>query len=617
MIRHVPRGEIMSAHLMTAAMAAILCFTAASDSGAAPESAAQDPRPAHCRVQGLVTDPSGAVLPRVRVEFRRADGEVAAAVYTNGRGEFAAELVEGPYVVSAALAGFAALADLRSEVAAGMPPLCLTLEIPRIEDQIVVTANRSEAPRTQIGSSMTVIPGSATAQAGISQTSEALRTVPGMLISQSGGAGQLTSLFIRGGESDYAKIMVDGIPLNEPGGSYNLANLSAAGIERIEVVRGPQSALFGSDAMTGTIQIFTRQGARDGLRPAPGVMIEGGSFSHTHYGGSLRGGNDRFDYSTSFSRMDTDNDVPNGSFNNATAMANLGYRPSSAWELRALVRTESGRTGSPGPSAFRAPDPDEYFRRRDLSGGVTARHFSSAVWSQKLSYTVHDSRQFSEDPSDSGMHTPRYQGKSAPFPAFDFAYRFLNRTRRQKLQFQSDLIVPGGHLLVAGVDYERQSGLVGDPSSGLLKARRENYGAYLQDQWAIRNRLFTAVGVRLEDNDSFGFFAAPRASLAWHVHRPVPGSPFGLTKIKGNFGMGIKEPTLVESYSDSPFFRGNPDLRPERATSFDAGIEQHFGQDAGVLEIGYFHNHFRDQIGFAITDYQTFSGSFFNIGKSR
>jgi outer membrane receptor protein involved in Fe transport len=176
--------------------------------------------------------------------------------------------------------------------------------------------------------------------------------------------------------------------------------------------------------------------------------------------------------------------------------------------------------------------------------------------------------------------------------------------------------MPHGHLLTAGADYERESGSIGDPQS-LTEAVRNNFGFFAQDQWALRDRLFAAAGVRLENNDSFGFFAAPRISLAFHVHQPSPGSAVGLTKIKGNFGLGIKEPTLVESYSQSPFFRGNPDLKPEKSVSFDAGIEQHFGEGRSLLELTYFDNRFRDQVGFVTTDFTTFEGSFFNIGKTR
>jgi vitamin B12 transporter len=565
---------------------------------------------------GFVVDESGAGLPRAKLELRDPGGRVRASTQTNTKGEFAISLPEGPYIVDATLAGFAPLRGQIVDVGPSPPPLTLTLRIPGVEQQIVVTATRTAAAVPQVGASVTVLTREQLSRDRIATVAEALRKVPGLALVQSGGQGQLTSAFVRGGESDYTKVLLDGIPLNEPGGSYNFANLSATGIDRIEIVRGPQSALFGSDAIAGVIQVFTHRAREDGISPTPRLLLEGGTFSSFRYAAGVSGRGERVDYSTSFSRTDTDNDVLNGSFNEATFTVNAGFITSQKTALRAIFRSEAGRAGVPGPWAFRRPEPDEYFERRDLSGGLEFTHFAAISWTQKLSYTVNDSRQFLEDPGDSGSFVSEFEGHRAPFVSLDFPFQFLNHTSRQKINYQSDIVMPRGHLLTAGADYERESGTIGDPQS-LTEAVRNNFGFFAQDQWAVQDRLFAAAGVRLENNDSFGFFAAPRLSLAFHAHQPSAGSALGLTKIKGNFGLGIKEPTLVESFSQSPFFLGNPDLRPEKSVSFDAGIEQHFGPGSSLLELTYFDNRFRDQVGFVTTDFTTFAGSFFNIGKTR
>ncbi len=579
------------------------------------QSAIRNPQSA-IEVTGFVVDESGAGLPRAKLEFRDRGGSVIASTQTNTKGEFALSVPEGSYIVDAMLAGFAPLLGQIVDVGPSPPPLMLTLRIPEVEHQIVVTATRTEAAVPQVGASMTILTREQLSRDGIATVAEALRKVPGLALVQSGGQGQLTSAFVRGGESDYTKVLLDGIPLNDPGGSYNFANLSATAIDRIEIVRGPQSALFGSDAIAGVIQIFTHRAREDGISPTPRLLLEGGTFSSFRYAGGVSGRGERLDYSTSFSRTDTDNDVLNGSFNEATFTVNAGFITSQKTALRAIFRSEAGRAGVPGPWAFRRPEPDEHFERRDLSGGLEFTHFAAISWNQKLSYTVNDSRQFSEDPGDSGSFVSEFEGHRAPFVSLDSPFQFLNHTSRQKINYQSDIVMPRGHLLTAGADYERESGTIGDPQS-LTEAVRNNFGFFAQDQWAVQNRLFAAAGVRLENNDSFGFFAAPRLSLAFHAHQPSAGSALGLTKIKGNFGLGIKEPTLVESFSQSPFFRGNPDLRPEKSVSFDAGIEQHFGAGSSLLELTYFDNRFRDQVGFVTTDFTTFEGSFFNIGKTR
>ena len=569
------------------------------------------------RISGSIVDPSGAPLPRTLVQVRDVQGKVVAATQTNSRGEYSLELARGEYSLTATLAGFEPLKDKALEVPGTESPVQLTLQISSPQYHVIVTATQTETPMTQVGSSVSVISGEELSVKGISSVSDALREVAGISLVQSGPPGQITSLFVRGGESDYTKILIDGIAMNEPGGSYNLSYLSTSSIDRIEVVRGPQSALFGSDAISGVIQIFTKKGTSEGLSPKPSVVVEGGSYSTFRYGGALEGSNDRLDYIVSFSRLDTDNIVPNDSFNEETIAGNLGLRLSHKAELRAVFRSEAGRSGVPGPTAFERPDMDAYYRRRDESGVLTLAYFQNPSWTQKLSYTVNDSRQFSANPLDSGSFTPSFEGRVAPFPYSDYVYQNLNQIRRQKINYQSDLILPHGHLFSAGADYERESGTSGDPTLNPAHAMRNNYGAYFQDQWSAANRFFATAGVRLDHNESFGFFASPRVSVAFLAHQAGAGSLLGTTKIKASFGMGIKEPTLTESYSTSIYYMGNPNLRPEKSVSFDTGIEQIFSSGRGALELTYFQNRFRDQIGFAITDYTTFAGSFFNLGKSR
>ncbi len=569
------------------------------------------------RVAGTVSDQKGAPLPRTLIQVRDSSGRLVTSTQSNSRGEFLLELKEGSYTVTATVAGLAPLKDKPLEVTGSPQPLKLTLEVAAMAQEIIVTATKTETPLSQIGSSVTVISGRQLAEEGIATVAEALRQVAGVTLVQSGGAGQVTSLFIRGGGSNYTKVLIDGIPINEPGGSYNFANMSTAGIDRIELVRGPQSALFGSDAVAGVVQIFTRRGTSEGLSPKPSASFEGGSFASFRYEGGIEGTSDRLDYAASFSRFDTDNNGPNASFNTETFTGQLGFRPSRKSEIRAVFRSEAGRTGTPGQTAFERPDLDANYRRRDEAGGLTFTYAANVSWTQKLSYTVSDSRQFSADPIDSGSYVPAYLDRVAPYAFSDFTYQTLNDTRRQRLGYQSDFLLPHGHLFTFGGDYERESGTIGDPQANPLRAIRNNFGGYLQDQWSLRNRLFTVAGVRLEQNDSFGFFAAPRLSIAFHLHQPAKDSPWGLTKLKANFGLGIKEPSLIESYSDSPFFRGNPNLRPEKAVSFDAGIEQHFGSGRNVAEVTYFESHFRDQIGFEVTDYTTYAGTFFNVGKTQ
>ena len=568
------------------------------------------------RVAGLVVDQSGAPVPRVSIEVRVQSGRTAASTLTNDEGRFTLDLPEGKYTLNAVASGLAPIRERPLEVGPTNPALRLTLAIRSIKEQIVVTATRTEATLAQVGSSTTVIRGEELEHKGIDSVADALRQVAGLALTENGGNGQLASLFVRGGESDYTKVLIDGIPINEPGGSFNFATLSSWAIDRIEIVRGPQSALFGSDAMAGVIQIFTRRGESEGLEPKPSLSLQGGSFHTFRYEAGIEGKGERIDYAASFARLDTDNNVRNGAFNDETASGNLGLRLSSKSQLRAVFRSDAGQTGVPGQWAFYPPISDQSYRFRNLAGGLTFTNAITPFWTQSFSYTINDSRQLSADRGNDGCFTAQYQGRIALFPSCDYPYLTLDQSRRQEINYQSEWALPHAHLVTAGAGYERETGSVGDPSFNPLVALRNNFGAFVQDEWILR-RFFAAAGVRLEHNQSFGLSATPRLSLAWHAHLGAQDQLLGLTKIKANFGLGIKEPTLVESFSQSPYFLGNPNLKPERSASYDVGIEQQARGGKGVIELTYFENHFRDQIGFVTTDYTTWAGTFFNMAKTR
>jgi len=591
-------------------VAAALAFAVAVGA-ASPESSGRD----LYRVAGHVVDGRGFPLPRVPVTFRDASGNQLATVVTNGAGEFEVRLPEGAAVLEAEIPGTVVGSRLEFQVVNGMPPVEITIPAASLEQVVVVSATRTDALLTQVGSSVEVIPRQKIVGDGFETLDSALRRSPGLQLNRSGGLGQLTTLFARGGESDYTKILIDGIPVNEPGGSFNLASLSISDIDRIEVVRGPQSALFGPDAIGGVLQVFTHRGSSEGLFPRPRLSVEGGSFNTFRYAAGLEGRSEGLDYSASFARLDTDNDVANGSFNHETASANVGIRTSPNSTLRFLFRNESGRAGVPGPWAFRPPETDEYYRFRNYSAGVKFVCRPRGRWNHTFTYSTNKSHQLSEDPSDSGAWVPEYEGHIAPFASMDFPYRSVNDTLRHNLSWQGDVVAAAGHLVSVGAELERDSGEVGDPQEEPLRARRDNYAAFAQDQWSIGSRVFASAGVRVDNNGSFGWFASPRAALAIQLHAPTSRGFWGPTRAKGSFGLGIKAPTLLESYSESPYYRGNPDLRPERSVSFDAGIEQALGP--GGLEMTWFHNRFRDQIGFLTTDPVTYEGSFFNIGRTR
>lgn len=562
---------------------------------------------------GTVRDSTKAVLPRATVRVMKATGESVATTLTNSAGEFRLRgLAPDRHVLFVELAGFrpARVNDIRPGQGVDV-----VLELEPVRERIVVTPTRTEAPTSQIANAVTVFTAEEMRARGAWNVAAVLRAAPGVAVAESGARGAIMSLFVRGGESDYNKVLLDGIPLNEPGGAFNFANLTTENLERVELVRGPESALFGSDAIASVVQLFTQRGSSVGPRPRLSLFGEGGTHASWRPGATISGQLHRFDYTLHFSRLSTKNAAVNNFFRNTTVSASAGMRIGASGRLRWIGRGEFGTYGQPDAIAFRPPDPDAFFLRRDGVAGVTFQNRPARFWEQTVAYSYSRSRQRTRNLfASSDPIVARFGDRTATF--FDFTTDFLNDTGRHRFNYQGNFTAPAHNLLTFAFEAEREAGRIGDfLFPPFVKAHRNNFGWVVQDQWLATGRLFLTAGLRVDRNASFGTAASPRVSLAYVARRG--GRALGASKLKFNFGIGIKEPQFVESFSPSFFFHGNPDLRPERSRSFEAGIEQKFWADRGRLEFDWFDNRFRDQIGFRVVDFTTFEGTFFNIGKSK
>ena len=549
--------------------------------------------PVFCEsISGKLVDPDGNLVSGVRLLLVQDDRTIATVLIDeSGRYSFL-DVAPGAYRILIRELGFRQQGD-DIRLAPGRDlqhDLVLRIELPG--EEVLVTATRTEAHTSLLGSSVTVISADEIEAQNTINIAELLRNSPSVNILQSGGAGSLTSIFVRGGESDYNKVLLDGIPLNQPGGAVDLSNLSTTNIDRIEIVRGPQSALYGSDAITSVIQIFTKKGAAENSIPKGSVFLEGGTFDTFRGGAAIGGQLDRVSYSAAFQHFSTENSGPNDFFRNNSFSSNIGIQLSANSSLNFVGRVERGKSGVPGPTALGVLDLEEFYRKRDLVLGLAWNHHISDSWQQTVSYSHSYLNQLSEDPEVSHP--------------FDFQFSFLSATRRHNTNYQSDFLIHS-HMLSAGFEYEEQQGVVGD-----VRKRRTNFGYYIQDQFLLTHRLAITGGLRLEDNGSFGFAATPRVSLSYLARSGQEGGFWGMTRPKFHFGLGIKEPNFVESFSQNFFFRGNPDLKPERTKSIEAGVEQMLAGDRVRAEVNFFHNRFDDLIAFEVVD-----RSFFNIIASR
>jgi outer membrane cobalamin receptor len=567
-------------------------------------------------VTGTVVDSTGRALPRALVTLTGESGAVVATTFTYPDGSFQIDkaMPAGCQVV-ASLDGF----KTKSEPCGNGTGLQLTLALAPLQESVVVSATRTETPAGQLASSVTVFDEDEIARRQHPAVADLLRSAPGAMVVANGSRGAVASLFVRGGESNYTKVLLDGIPLNEPGGTFDFGSVTTANIGRVELVRGAQSALFGSDAMAGVLQMFTAR-AEPGA-PTADISVEAGSFGTGRASASAAGRAGALDYSVGASRLTTDNEVENSGFDNTTLSGSAGVPIGRNGTLRFTGRAELGEVGTPGQAAFGRPDLDARFERRNGVGGVTFVQTLTPAFTQRATYALSVSNQTSANLILDPPYTPSFEGRTAPFEFFDFAFDSYNQLRRHYATYQTDWRLPGGssaagtHLLTAAVDWDGERAALRDRlADTAIHAARNNVGLTVQHQ-AMWPRLFLTGGLRFEHNDSFGSAVVPRASAAYIVRRS--SGVIGNTRLKASAGLGIKEPTLLQSFSASPFFLGNPDLEPERSRTVDAGIDQHLFGDRATIELTWFDGRYRNIISTRTTSINPFTSQYFNIGRTR
>jgi vitamin B12 transporter len=478
----------------------------------------------------------------------------------------------------------AALFSLAPHALAGQEVAGDTASLP----EIVVTATRYPVAPDSVASTVTVLRGVDLRAQGIHFVGDALRQVPGAHLAQGGPYGAAASLFVRGGESDYVKVLVDGVPVNQPGGFYDFASLTTDNVERIEILRGPGSVLYGSDAIAGVIQIVTRQGG-DGFRlDAAG---EGGSFGSARWEASALGGDDGLGWSASLSRLTSD----------GTYAFNNDYRNTAAsgrFRVLAGARTGLSLTGRYHDAKYHFPtdftgvpvDRNQFTTDRTSALGLDVGHrFSEAVEGQLLV-------------GRSDIETG-YENPADPPPGPAFASSDHSSIDRTSADARVQLRLPKGIRGLTGASFEAQRQNV----TGAARESRDNWGFYAQATVLPISRLQVTAGGRLDENEKFGSFWTYRAAaLAF-------ASP--ATRIRASVGTGFKEPGFFENF-DSPFSMGNPELRPERSFSVEGGIEQDFGRGAASLGVTVFAQRFRDLIQYTFVPPQPGGPNYFNVAAA-
>jgi len=545
---------------------------------------------ARATLTGNVTDPSGAAIRDAAINLESQTNKgTGASTTSDATGHFSIALDHGRYRVAITARSFARVEDIVTLAAGETRELNPRLTLETLSASVVVTASAEPTPATESTAPVDVVTKEQIAQLDALWLANVIASEPGAALSRLGPEGGVTTYFLDGGDSDFTKFLVDGVPMNEPGGAIELENYDLESVDKIEIVHGASSALFGSDAVDGVVQIFTHRGTT--TTPELVLNGEGGTFGTGLGNAQLSGIAGRFDYSASGGYFSTGGQGPNDYFRDVPASGNFGWKFSDTDSLRLTVREAGSDGGVPGQTLLLPPSLVDHDDLHDLGAGLTWDAMFGEHWHNELRAT--DARI-----------------QEAYINSYGNSYNLYNRS---DFEDQATYLFPHGGVS-AGYVYEVENGSEGGPH-----ARRNNQAGHTEVRYQFGRRVTATAGVRAEDNASFGTRVVPRAGIAYAVRY---GHDFwGATRLKASYGQGIKEPDFYDSFSTDPCDLGNPNLKPEQSKTIHAGADQLLANDRFQISADYFHNEFYDIVSFASTPPTTAcpygAGEFFNTDKAR
>jgi iron complex outermembrane receptor protein/vitamin B12 transporter len=503
----------------------------------------------------------------------------------------------------------------------------LVLEPEWVHESIVVTATGTPTPQPQTSAATTVLGPNDLALNDTLVNS--LRLMPGTFVAQDGERGAQTALFIRGGNSDSNKILLDGISIGDLGGRFDFGPFSTTAIERVEVYRGPNSSLYGADAASGVASLTTPHGTTS----FPSELFHGevGNFMTSMEDLEVAGAHNKLDYLGEYSWLQTANNLPNDEFHVATAAVNLGWQPSGSTQIRGTVHYGVDATGDPNAWGFyhvadnaTQKDQDLYLSasienqttpdfHNMVRYGLTRKREQYSLWQPSGELIEYDpidgySAYYGNPVTILGANGYSVTGRAQlDFPQ-TFPYQYQLASNRDELIYQGDYRVTPHLSGLIGFHFEDERGLENIPSFFIHDGiERTNYDYLAAVHGDFKNRFFYTLGGSLEHYSLFGTQTSPRAGFTVYALRPRRGI-FSGTRVLFNYGDAVREPALTDQFGSLyQFLVSNgyqaiaqqlhiSPLSAPTARTYEGGAEQSFLSGRIILRASYFHNQFGREI---------------------
>jgi vitamin B12 transporter len=575
-------------------------------------------------VRGTVTNSLGKAIVHANVVLLQK-GQIVAIAVTRSDGTYQiSSSVSGQFYVLVSASNFkqittqsfyAGTADSHQED--------VVLESSNARQEIVVSATGLPTAEAQVSSAVTA-QRSATFP-NRTDLIDPLRQVPGDFVVRQGEYGGLASLYIRGGNPDSNQVNEDGVPIGDIGGAFDYSNLSATGIGDLEVYRGPNSVLYGSDAASGVVNVRTSRGST----AFPSLFYEGdaGTFTTFRNRVQLGGTYKKLDYYGGFEAFQSDNSIKMDEFHDDTGIVNLGYAFSSATQLRVTASNSDAATGTPGPINFYGIANAGKRSNQDIYLGASIENRTYGNWHNLVRYDLTRKREEDINFYPAGIQltsSNNYYGYNTGIDGangysvtgqaiLNFPGTYPNTVEqvnnRDRVYFQSDYPFTQHIQGLFTFRYTDERGAKKSVAYGLDQTiERGNYDYTGQVQGDFRSRVFYSLGGGVEKNQLFGTVGTPRLGLAYYPVRPGNGVFHG-TKIWFNFAEGYQEPSLAEQFSSLYDFllgeQGGAEaiqqyhispIMQEQSRTYEGGAAQSFLSERGLLRVGFFHNQYRRQI---------------------